>query len=325
MIEEVSNQLFRIEVPLPQNPLKSVNSYLVMGAERHLMIDTGMNRNECWESLQASLRKLNVATQDIDIFVTHFHADHMGLVTHLTSDQSKVYYHQPEADLLARFEEDGFLESRILEYAGRAGFPEQETQQSLMKHPAFRYTPPYYPEFDLLQEGDVLAVGDYCFECIQTPGHTIGHMCLYERQHQILVSGDHILGDITPNISSWDETLNALGDYLESLDKVARLKVALVLPGHRRIFRDLQGRVAELKQHHEKRLQEVRSLVHASGKTAYEVASGMTWDFAAPWSQFPVMQKWFATGEAATHLKFLEDEGVVRRKRVGQRTLFLSR
>ncbi len=324
MIEELEANLFRIEVPLPQNPLKSINSYIVRGNERNLMIDTGMNRKECSDVLESSLKKLGVSMSRTDIFVTHFHADHMGLVTHLKSDKTRVYYHQPEADFVALMKKDGYLMEKIDEFARLAGFSEVEIEESLKRHPAFKYGPPHYPEFSILGEGDALDLGEFHFECVQTPGHTAGHMCLYERDKKLLVSGDHILGDITPNISAWADDVNALKDYLDSLDKVSRYDVSLVLPGHRSVFKNLRGRIEELKLHHAKRLDEVRRIVQSEAKTAYRVAAEITWDFAGPWETFPVMQKWFATGEAKTHLRFLEDEGTVTREERGNQTYFIS-
>jgi glyoxylase-like metal-dependent hydrolase (beta-lactamase superfamily II) len=123
-----------------------------------------------------------------------------------------------------------------------------------------------------------------------------------------------VLGDITPNISVWSDETDMLGIFLASLDKVNRLDVRLVLPGHRTIFSDLPGRIAEIKQHHRARLDNVLSIVRARPGTAYEVASRMKWDFVAnSWEDFPMMQKWFATGEAAAHLIYLAAGGEVKK------------
>jgi glyoxylase-like metal-dependent hydrolase (beta-lactamase superfamily II) len=150
--------------------------------------------------------------------------------------------------------------------------------------------------------------------CIETPGHTRGHLCLYDHKHKLLFSGDHVLKDITPNISRWfrDEK-NPLGEYLKSLDKVAGLNVNLVLPGHRSIFSNLKERIEELHRHHRQRLDEVLEILSKGEKDAYQVAQLMTWDLTYPtWTGFPVAQKWFATGEALAHLSYLEEQGLVR-------------
>ena len=143
--------------------------------------------------------------------------------------------------------------------------------------------------------------------CIETPGHTLGHMCLYEPKNKIFISGDHVLGDITPNIQCWEEDENLLKDYLHSLDKVYHLDVDLVVPGHRTLFTNLKKRIDELKAHHAKRLAEVEAILSKGSFDAYGTASRMTWEIrASSWEDFPIAQKWFATGEAISHLHFLE-------------------
>ncbi|MFP4038025.1 MAG: MBL fold metallo-hydrolase, partial [Desulfobacteraceae bacterium] len=156
-------------------------------------------------------------------------------------------------------------------------------------------------------------VGDYSLKCIETPGHTRGHICLYEPDRKILIAGDHVLVDITPNITSWSDEGNPLKQYMSSLDKVYELDVDLVLPGHRRVFRNHRERIEQLKHHHQERLDEVVSILENGQRTAYQVASQMSWDMTYDsWDVFPLPQKWFALGEALSHLRYLEEEGQVQ-------------
>ena len=92
---------------------------------------------------------------------------------------------------------------------------------------------------------------------LRPPGISWGHMCLYEPRRKILVAGDHILGDISPNIQLWSDEWNPLKAYLSSLDKVSGFDIELVLPGHRGILRNAQERIRELKHHHQERLEEI--------------------------------------------------------------------
>jgi glyoxylase-like metal-dependent hydrolase (beta-lactamase superfamily II) len=122
-------------------------------------------------------------------------------------------------------------------------------------------------------------------------------------------------GDITPTITLWSDEWNPLKEYLESLDKIYELDIELVLPGHREIFGDPRKRIQELKHHHQKRLDEILSILRKGRKNAFQVASQMTWDIVYDsWDLFPVSQKWFATGEAISHLKYLEEEAVIRKE-----------
>ena len=72
-----------------------------------------------------------------------------------------------------------------------------------------------------------------------------------------MFTGDHVLFDITPNITMWPNLPNALGRYLESLEKVRALPVKLALPGHRHTG-DLEARIQALFTHHRNRVGETR-------------------------------------------------------------------
>jgi glyoxylase-like metal-dependent hydrolase (beta-lactamase superfamily II) len=306
MCQEILPNLFRLKIPLPESPLKYLNSYVIRDDKRSMIIDTGLNRQECLDAMMDGLQRLGIDLNKSDIFITHLHADHFGLVAKLATNSSQVYFSRPEKELLESWE--GF--EAMIEYAGKNGFPENELRDALDKHPGAKYGSDWIPEMKILDDGDVIHVGDYHFKCVATPGHTMGHICLYEPERKILVAGDHILIDITPNIQCWSDTQNPLKHYLASLDKVASLQVDLILAGHRRLIKNHAGRIAELKQHHAHRLAEVLAILEKGPLNAFQVASRMTWDIKADsWDQFPVAQRWFATGEAISHLRYLEEEG----------------
>jgi glyoxylase-like metal-dependent hydrolase (beta-lactamase superfamily II) len=310
MPREVLPNLFRIKIPLPDNPLKTVNSYVVRGNPRSLIIDTGLNRIECQDAMLDRLRHIGVDLSRADFFITHVHADHYALLPKLVGGANRVYFNGPDAAII----KDQGLWDAVISYAGRNGFPEDLLHDALRNHPGYKYGPEWIPEFILLQQDDHIEAGDYSFRCIETPGHTPGHICLYEPAKKVLVSGDHLLIDITPNIQCWREGVDPLKSYLQSLDKIRGLEVDLVLPGHRRLFNDHRQRIDELKQHHHRRAAEVLTILSKKPGTAFEVASQMTWDIKYDsWELFPVPQKWFATAEALSHLRYLENQGRVRR------------
>ncbi len=319
MVEEILANLYRIEIPLPKSPLKSLNSYVIRNPERNLIIDTGWNQEECMKAMLAGLKDLGVDLRTTDFFITHLHADHFGLLSNLVTDTSKIYFNQPDA---ARFRA-GFRWDDFARFARLNGYPESELQASLQSHPGFKFRPKENLFFHILKEGDTVAIGDYGFRCIETPGHTPGHMCLYERLQKAFVAGDHILNDITPNIQLWSDDRNPLEEYFSSLDKVNGLDIQLVLPGHRSLFRNCKERIQELKQHHQKRLDEIISILEKGDKHAFQVASEMSWDILCDsWDLFPVSQKWFATGEAIAHLKYLKEKGIIRAEMREQRRVF---
>jgi len=319
MIEEISPDLFRIQVPLPNTPLKSLNSYVVRDPGRSLIIDTGLNHDICFEALQAGLKEIGVDPARADLFITHLHADHFGLVARLATADTRVYFNRPDAEIIESWE--GF--GPMLEYAGRNGFPADRLRVALAAHPGSRFGSEWIPGLEMLADGDGIQVGPYHFRCVSTPGHTLGHMCLYEPAHKLLVAGDHILVDITPNIQCWSDAENPLKAYLESLDKVALLEVTRTLPGHRRLMNDPRPRIAELQAHHRARLGEVLAILAGGPRNAFDIAARMTWDIQADrWEDFPVAQQWFATGEALSHLRYLEEEGKIARLEAGDGVRF---
>ncbi len=323
MVEQILPNLYTIEVPLPGNPLKATNSYVIRADGRSLIIDTGMNREECMNALSAGLKELDVDLNKADFFITHLHADHSGLVSTLATETSTIYFGEEDSPSF-RYVNQSYWQT-MPQIACMHGFPEDEIQKALGNHPGFKYSSRGHLEVHVVRDGDTISIGDYLFQCIETPGHTRGHMCLYEPDKKIFIAGDHILINITPNISLWspDEEENPLRDYLASLDKVHGLDVKLVLPGHRSRFEHHKERIDELKKHHETRANEVLSILEQGSQHTYQVASQMTWDMSYEhWHEFPASQKWFASGEALAHLKYLEDEGKIRRETHNQTILF---
>ena len=190
-------------------------------------------------------------------------------------------------------------------------------------HPSQLYGLRHRFSFHILKEDDILDIGNYSFRCIETPGHSPGHICLYEPGQKILISGDHILDTITPNIAYWPELENPLKKYLASLEKVRQLEVDVVLPAHRNILYNLTGRIAELKEHHATRLTQILDSLDGCEKNAYQVASNIKWDIDYPsWGLFPPTQKWFAMGETIAHMEYLEAHYKVRRKNYKQEIVF---
>jgi glyoxylase-like metal-dependent hydrolase (beta-lactamase superfamily II) len=321
LFEEVVPGLCRISVPLPGSPLKATNSYAIKGTERSLIIDTGWNREESRQALTTGLEEAGVDVGQADFFVTHLHADHSGLVSALAGEGARVYCGGADAQIIRFATADHWQEQ--IDFALERGFPREELEKAIGSHPGRRYTSGSSLNLVDMQDGDAISIGAFTFECVETPGHTEGHICLYEACKKILICGDHILVDITPNITLSSNARNPLQEYLKSLDKVHGLDVQLVLPGHRRIFRDHRERIKELKDHHGARLDEVLAILKKGRRNAYEVASQMTWDIdCRSWEVFPPLQKLFAFAEAMAHLKYLEEQRQVGWEMGGQGVLF---
>jgi len=321
MTEKILPNLYRAEVPLPGSPLKALNSYIIKAGERSLIIDTGWNREDCMRVLSSGLKELGVNLREADFFITHMHADHSGLVSNLATDTSTIYLGWADAVIVSSHKPGPW--EKQTDFARMHGFPKDEIERAIKSHPGRRYSSTGHLDIHILKEGDTISIGDYLFKCIETPGHTEGHMCLYEPSKKIFISGDHILVDITPNISLWSDEKNPLKEYLTSLDKVYSLDVQLVLPGHRGIFKNYKERIRELQCHHQARLNEIMLILEKGEQSVFQVASQMTWDVTyKSWDLFPPSQKWFAFGEAMAHLKFLEEREEIRKETRGQKMLF---
>lgn len=307
MIEQIQEGLYRISVGLPQNPLRQLNSYVICGRGRNLIIDTGFNRPECLKDLQDGIRALGLDMDHTDLFLTHLHSDHTGLAQSIVSPHSTIYMGEADWNELNATLQDPLCWQKKSQIFLQEGFPALELEQALAKNPARLYQPNGPLDAVPVQKGDILTVGGIALEPILTPGHTPGHLCLYWPEQQILFSGDHILFQITPNISVWECMENPLSDYFTSLGKIAQLPISCCLPGHRIFSTAANARISALLRHHRDRLQEILKIIARQPySNGYQIAQQMHWDIRSKsWEDFPVGQKWFAVGEALAHLAFL--------------------
>ncbi|MGC8622054.1 MAG: MBL fold metallo-hydrolase [Caldisphaera sp.] len=307
-IIEILPNLFKVEVPLPRNPLKAVNSYIIK-ADKPLVIDTGFDMDLCYTTLTSALNKVGIDFRHADYFITHLHADHIGLAGRLTD---KVYMSEIDAKIF--YSEKSNLKNwyEHLEYLWINGFPKDYSEKILDIHPGIKYSGNFSNvSFITVKDGEGLDYADYHLKAVLTPGHTPGHMCLYDEEKKVLFSGDHILFDITPNISYW-KGHESLGEYLKSLDKIYALEVSLTLPGHRNYSKDVKKRILELKEHHKKRLNEIINALKDGPKNAWQIAKYISWDLKYnDWEQIALTQKWFIVDETIAHLHYLENKGII--------------
>ncbi len=318
MIEEVMKNLYKIVLPLPTAFLGSVNVYIAKGLHRNLLIDTGLQVDKCMAAMFDGLEKLDVDLHRTDFFITHYHPDHFGLLSRLQTEGSVVYINKLDVTSIERIESQAMFDDTA-HFLEIAGFPEKNAWEIMSSDAGKHYRRSRPWSFVFVNDGDVLSVGDFRFRCIWTPGHSKGHMCLWEPEKAFFISGDHLLGDITPSIQLRNDIDNPLQDYLNTLETLPLLNVALVLPGHRPIFTNFRERIKQVKKHHKNRCNEILALLAGSGKTTYQVASQITWRIAKynSWNTIPVLQRIFATGETKAHLKYLQEKGKIKKHMKG--------
>jgi glyoxylase-like metal-dependent hydrolase (beta-lactamase superfamily II) len=177
-----------------------------------------------------------------------------------------------------------------------------------------------------LEEGFEIHSGSHTFRVVWTPGHTNGHICLYDEERSTLMTGDHVLDPISPNVSLAREYLgNPLGQYLQSLRKVGELNADLVLPAHGDPFRSVSRRVRELLAHHDEREAEVVEAVSHGALTGYQVAAALPWTRRRrTLADLQLGQQRMAMTETLAHLEELRVRGLVRRERRDDLILFSS-
>jgi glyoxylase-like metal-dependent hydrolase (beta-lactamase superfamily II) len=174
-----------------------------------------------------------------------------------------------------------------------------------------------YPD-RTLDGGEEIHCGRYAFRVIWTPGHSAGHICLYDARNKVLLSGDHVLPHITPSVGLHVRaTSNPLADYLDSLKLIGKLEAELVLPGHGEPFEGLPERTAELLAHHQRRLDEVVALLRArpgEQQTGFQLASQMQWSRRRTWDDLTGFERRMAITEALAHIELLHARGQVSKR-----------
>ena len=313
--EQIAKNIFRIPVKLPDSPLKELNSYLIKDGERSLLIDTGFGMDACLEALLGGIGELGEDPKKIDIFLTHMHSDHTGLAAEIIGEGMRIFISEADCGWLKTSEEeDELVFQNLVDRFRMAGMPAFILDNMKSINPAIAFSPSAGSnQYHSVHDGETFNVGGYSFRCILTPGHTPGHMCLWDEGSGIMFTGDHVLFDITPNITAWPNVSNSLDDYLNSLRSISEYPVRTALPGHRKSG-DFQMRIKELIMHHDVRLNEVERLIRETpGSTIYEISGKMRWKIkASNWDDFPSAQKIFAVGECMSHLDYLMHLGKIK-------------
>lgn len=303
------NGIYLARIPLPF-PLKWVNCYLIPDGDGWAIVDTGVNYKPAQEAWAHAFQETNLSPGAVhSIYLTHYHPDHLGLAGWLQEQSgaevflldrdyqmASIISHPQQADA-------GELVNMFLSN----GLPRELLADMTANLQMVEYLVRPAPRLSLLRDGDVVNIGGNQWQVIWTPGHSDGHMCLYSPEKRLLLSGDHVLPHITPNISLWPGAEgNPLDEFLGALDRVANLEVQLTLPAHGQPFSDLCGRVEEIRAHHRQRLAQIGSLADGT-RTAYDIATQV---FG---SQLSINEKRFALGETLAHLEYMAQAGRLTR------------
>ena len=313
-VEKVRPGLWSIPVPLPNNSLRYVLVYLFETDRGPYLVDAGWNTDDAFAALSNGMQTAGCDVADVQgVLVTHIHPDHFGLAGRIREASGAwIALHPADAELIHdRYDEVDDLLARVAAALRRMGAPDEELaplQNAAM--PVRPLVDPVRPDV-LLEDGARPEVPGWSLEAIWTPGHSPGHLCFYESERELMLSGDHVLPRITPNIPFHPQAgANPLGDFLNSLDKLEPYVVDEVLPAHEYRFDDLRARLQELREHHLERFAEIVAILRGGPTTGWDIASRMKW--SRPWDDIAGFMRRAAVGEAVSHLRTLEIEGVVQ-------------
>jgi glyoxylase-like metal-dependent hydrolase (beta-lactamase superfamily II) len=311
-VEQVRPGLWSIPVPLPI-PLRYVFVYAFETDKGPFLVDAGWNTDDAYEALHAGLVQAGFEMRDVQgVMVTHIHPDHYGLAGRVREiSDAWIALHPADAALVHdRYEEPTDLLERMGRMLRKLGAPASEldelTNASMPARPFVDFVTPNV----LMEDGDRPDMPGWDVTAIWTPGHSPGHLCFWEAGNRLMLSGDHVLPRITPNIPFHPQAGDdPLGDFLRSLDKLEPYDADEVLPAHEHRFVGLQDRLAELRRHHEHRFVEVLAAIRDGVDTAWGIAERMQW--SRPWGRIEGFMRRAAVAEAMAHMRALERRGVI--------------
>jgi glyoxylase-like metal-dependent hydrolase (beta-lactamase superfamily II) len=332
-MNEVVPGIYQLKLPVPLlGDQLAVNAYLIQSDKGWLLVDSGWNTNEAFAALGRQFSEVGIRFEDISqIIITHFHPDHYGLAGRVAElSGAKAALHQVEKAFIdSRYINMESLLNETADLLRVHGVPEPELPHLQRASVGVRqFVLAISPE-TTLYGGEVIHHGRFDFEVVWTPGHSPGHVCLYERARRILLSGDHILPNTFPNVSLHPQSgEDPLGNYLRSLAIVDGLDVDLVLPAHEHVFTGLKQRIRELYQHHKDRKAAIINALREGPKTAYQVSMQIPWilnGVSMSFEELPSLDKRLAVMSAMAHLEPLCAEGRAERIREDSTVVYSAR
>ena len=315
---EIAPGFWRLPMPIRGHSLAGVCAYLVRDRDGFVLIDAGMDVTSCAEALAAHTAALGVDLTALHtIVLTHCHADHGGQAPPLREQTgARIWLHAHDAPRVRRDDPigDGDLDG-LVDWLNRHGFPpdEAETARESVDNGIGRT---YVIEPDrLLEGGETFAVGPYRFEVVWTPGHTPGHVCLFETTQHVVLTGDHVFGKAMPNVRLMAYSpIDTMRRYLDSLAAVGKLGAERAMPAHGDPFGDVEQRVGQVIAHQLRRREHLLSLLTDRPQTSYKLAQ-IVWGPGArtTWDTFHGRLRRNAALTLAAHLEQLALDGIVDR------------
>lgn len=301
-MQEIMQNVYQCDIPLKGSPLREIHNFLIRGEDRSLLIDTAFNTDECEQALKSQLDELHVDMDQTDIFLTHLHVDHVGLISRLKTPNNRIF-----ASALDKAHIDNYQNPDNWPWLDAnnvwAGVP-AEHALTPEQHVAYFFRPSKIVPIEAVSVGGTMDYGGYHMEIVDLAGHTRGQIGLWHEPSRSLFCGDHVLGKISPNISAWDLEYDYIKMYLDHLRYAKSLQPKRLMACHGTEIANPEQRIDDLLAHHANRLTLMENIVREAGEpvTAFYVAAKMQWSKNKDFFGLPIQQKWFATTETLAHL-----------------------
>jgi glyoxylase-like metal-dependent hydrolase (beta-lactamase superfamily II) len=308
----VADGVWWIRMPLPF-ALDHINLWLLEDGDGWTLVDTGFGVQATWDLWEKHFAGAMGGRPVKNVVVTHYHPDHVGSAAWLVERTGAPMWMTTSEFLSAHAAHDdtaGFDRATGTDFFMRNGLDISNMPERLRTGNGYRRGVPEIPKlYRRMMHGDRLAIGAHEWEVITVFGHAPEQATLYCASLGVLISSDQVLPRITSNVGVWGNQpdANPLAQFLSSLSRLGHLPAdTLVLPSHERVFHGLHQRIADLHEHHDKRLER---LLEGCSKpiTAFEALPLL---FKR---QLDDHQMMFAMGESIAHLHYLQYQGKVRR------------
>jgi glyoxylase-like metal-dependent hydrolase (beta-lactamase superfamily II) len=312
---EIVQGVHQIKVPVP-GAVDHMNIYLIEGTQGNLLIDTGLDTPEAFGALRDALKFSGFGFKDITVIAaTHVHPHHFGMVGKLKQmSEAKVAVGEIEAKFVdLRYGNTNALLQQVKQILMSNGVPEAESTELAESPLALKESVGVVKPDIILKDGDKITVATSEFKVMLTPGHTPGHICLYEPKRKLFFSGDHVLPDIFPHIGFHPQSgSNPLSDFFKSIDALADLEISFIFPGHGSVFSGFKLRVGELHYYHTERQRAIIRIIESDTKSAYQIANEIPWMPAGEsvtFKKLSAIDKRLAVMETLAEVKLLISEG----------------
>jgi glyoxylase-like metal-dependent hydrolase (beta-lactamase superfamily II) len=265
--------VYRLRLPLPWPGVPHCNAWALSAGDGFVLVDTGMHNSESIAQLERALAMCDLRLEDASLVVcTHAHSDHCGQAVPVAQRAGCELWMHPSHELMSRMVEDPeAVLARRLEVARQSGVP----AEPLRRYAAQRGTSepgivgPLVADRDLVDGVTVQTdLGEWV--TYETPGHAPSHVCLFQPERRLLISGDHLLGRISLYFE-YGYSPNPVGEFLSSLDVVERLGARLCLAGHGRTFTDVHAHIHGNRALVEEHLHKVLQALAGEELTAFEM------------------------------------------------------